>query len=99
MRLAAHRDLKPLAVRKLYELRDVLRVAGPQYGHRPVVHHVSKVVSRPLQCGLIEEYMAAELLQIISQRLCCGRVIVCGMQPKECSTACQPSAKLPARNI
>src|SRR5262249_8308400 len=65
MRLTAHRDLKSLAVRKLHELRDVLRIAGPEYGDRLVVDHVSKVISRPLQCGIIEEQLAAESLQII----------------------------------
>src|SRR5262249_239467 len=65
MRLTAHRDLKSLAVRKLHELRDVLRIAGPEYGDRLLVDHVSKVISRPLRCGIIDEQLAAESLQII----------------------------------
>jgi hypothetical protein len=62
MPLAAHRDLESLAVCELHELRDVLRIAGPEDGDRFLVHDVSKVVGRRLQNGFIEGPLSAEIL-------------------------------------
>ena len=62
MPLAAHRDLESLAVCELHELRDVLRIAGPEHGDRLLVHDASKVVGRRLQDGFIEGQLSAEIL-------------------------------------
>src|SRR5215510_2138006 len=62
MPLAAHRDLDSLAVCELHELRDVLRIAGPEHGDRFPVHDVSKIVGRRLQDSFIEGQPSAEIL-------------------------------------
>ena len=41
MPLAAHRDLESLAIGELHELRDVLRIAGPEHGDWLLVHDMS----------------------------------------------------------
>ncbi len=99
MTLATHRDFKSLAICKLHEFCDVLRIAGPEYGDRLVVHHMSEVISRPLQCGIIEVQLTTEILQVIPQRLRCGRVIPRRLQTQECGTAGQPFAELTAGHI
>src|SRR4029453_522804 len=98
MCLAAHRDLESLAVCELQQLGDVLRIAGPEHGDRLLVHDASKVVGRRLQDGFIEGQLSAEVLQVIAERLCCGRVGPCRLQCKECRTACEPFAEVAARD-
>ena len=65
MPLAAHRDLEFLAVGELHELRDVLRIAGPEHGDWLLVHDVSKVVGRRLQDGIIEVQLPFEILHVV----------------------------------
>jgi hypothetical protein len=62
MPLAPHRDLKSMVVCELHELRDVLRIAGPEHGGRLLMHDVSKVVGCRLQDGFIEGQLSAEIL-------------------------------------
>ena len=99
MPLAAHRNLEPLAVRELQQLRDVLRVAGPEHSGRLLVHDVSKVVGRRLQHGIIEVQLPAEILQVIAQRLRRGQEIPRRLQRKERRSAREPFAEVAARNI
>src|SRR5262249_26992553 len=56
--LSAHRDLESLVVCELHELGDVLRIAGPEHGGRPVMHDMSKVGGCRLQNGFVEELAA-----------------------------------------
>ena len=99
MPLAAHRDLESLAVGELHELRDVLRIAGPEHGDRLLVHDVSKVVGRRLQHGIIEGQLAFEILQVIAQRLRAGRIIARRLQHEECRSAREPFAEVATRDI
>jgi hypothetical protein len=99
MRLAAHRDLESLAVRELHELRNVLRVAGPEHRGRPLMHDVPKVVGRRLQRGIIEVQLPLDILQVITQRLRCGQVIPRRLQRKQGSTTREPFAEVAARDI
>ena len=94
MPLAAHRNLQPLAVGELQQLGDILRRAGPEQGGRPLVHDVSEVVGRRLQHGIIEVQLPAEILEVIVQRLRCGRP-----QRKERRSAREPFAEVAARDI
>ncbi len=66
MPLAAHRDLDSLAVRELHELRDVLRIAGPEHGGRLLMHDASKIVGRGLQHGIVEGQLSGDILQVIA---------------------------------
>jgi len=66
MPLAAHRDLDSLAARELHELRDVLRIAGPEHRGRLLLHDASKIVGRGLQHGIIEGQLSADILQVIA---------------------------------
>ena len=99
MPLAAHRDPESLAVRELHELRDVLRVAGPEHRGRLLMHDVPKVVGRRLQHGIVEVQLPLEILQVIAQRLPCGQVIPRRLQRKQCRTTREPFAEVAARNI
>jgi hypothetical protein len=99
MPLAAHRDPESLAVRELYELRDVPRVAGPEHRGRLLVHDMPKIVSRCLQHGIIEVQLPLEILQVIAQRLRCGQVIPRRLQRKQCRTTREPFAEVAARDI
>src|SRR5262245_55473979 len=99
MPLSAHRDLESLAVCELHELRDVLCIPGPYYGHRFLVHDVSKVVGRRLQGRFIEGQLSAQILKVISQGLCCCQVVPRRLQSKECCTAREPFAEVAARDI
>src|SRR5215218_907707 len=98
MPLAAHRDLDSPAVRELQELRDVLRVAGPEHGSRLFVHDMSEVVGRRLQRCIIEGPLSAEVLQVIAQRLRYSQPIPRRLQRKECRAAREPLAEVAARD-
>src|SRR5262249_60667106 len=54
MPLAAHRDLKSVAVCELHELRDVLRIAWPKHGGRLLMHDGCEVRGRLLPHGLLK---------------------------------------------
>src|SRR6476646_5784141 len=99
MPLAAHRGFESLAICELHELRDVLRIIGPEHGDRLLVHDAPKVVCRRLQDGFIEGPLSAETLKVIAQRLCCGSVVPCRLQRNECRTAYEPFAEVAARDI
>ena len=99
MPLAAHRDLESLAVGELHELRDVLRIAGPEHGDRLLVHDVSEVVGRRLQHGIIEVQLTLEIPQVVAQRLRCGQVIPRWLQRKQCRTTGEPFAQVAARDV
>ena len=63
------------------------------------MHDVPKVVGRRLQHGIIEVQLPAEILEVIAQRLRCGRVIPRRLQRKQRRSAREPFAEVAARDI